>query len=186
MTAHIRVATQADLPAINAIYNYYVLHSTCTYQLEPTPDGERQAWFSRYGPRLPVTVAYAHAPALPDTPPHGPAAPHEPDTGGIIGWASLTPLHERPAYRFTVEDSVYVHPAWHRRGVGRALLADLLRRADELQYRNVIAIISADQEASVALHRQLGFVEAGRLVKVGFKFERWLDVVYLQRARPQP
>jgi L-amino acid N-acyltransferase YncA len=186
MTAEIRRATAADLPAINAIYNYYVLHSTCTYQLEPSTAGERAAWFARHGPRLPVTVSEADPDAVPNATPPGQAAARGPATGRIIGWASLTPLHERPAYRFTVEDSVYVHPDWQRRGAGRALLADILRRADALGYRNVIALISADQEPSVALHRQMGFVEAGRLVKVGFKFERWLDVLYLQRVRPEP
>ncbi len=185
MTFEIRMATATDLPAINAIYNYYVRHSTCTYQLEPSSAREREAWFSRHGPRLPVTVAESSAAdaRAPDASGAAAGAP-VPDTGRILGWASLSPLHERPAYRFTVEDSVYVHPNRLHRGIGRALLADLLRRSDEFGYRNVIASISADQEPSVALHRQLGFVEAGRLVKVGFKFERWLDVLYLQRAAP--
>ena len=171
MSPPIRLATLADLPAINAIYNHYVLHSTCTYQLAPSTDAERQTWFERHGPAHPVTVAIG------------------PD-GGVIGWASISPFLSRPAYRFTVEDSVYVHPDHLHRGIGRALLADLLRRADELGYANVIANISADQEASVKLHRQMGFVEVGHLVKVGFKFDRWLDVVFMQRAhdpaRPTP
>ncbi len=171
MTPLIRPAAPADLPAINALYNHYVLHSTCTYQLAPTTAEERQAWFHRHGPALPVTVAM-----MPGTGDTGGV-----EAGAVVGWASLTPLHERPAYRFTVEDSVYVHPDWHRRGIGRALLADLIRRSDELGYRSIIALISADQEPSVALHRQFGFVEAGRLIKVGFKFDRWLDVLYMQR-----
>jgi L-amino acid N-acyltransferase len=166
MTPDIRLATAADLPAINAIYNHYVLHSTCTYQLAPSTAEERAAWFARHGPAWPVTIA--QTPGTAEAP--------------IIGWASLSPLHERPAYRFTVEDSVYVHPDWQRRGIGRALLADLIRRSDDLGYRNIIALISADQEPSIALHRQFGFVDAGRLLKVGFKFDRWLDVLYMQRA----
>ena len=160
----IRPAVPSDLPAINAIYNHYVLHSTCTYQLAPSTDAERQTWFEQHGPAHPVTVA-----AGPD--------------GRVLGWASISPFLSRPAYRFTVEDSVYVHPDHLRRGIGRALLADLLRRCDDLGYANVIANISADQEPSVRLHRQMGFVEAGRLVKVGFKFDRWLDVVFMQRAK---
>ena len=167
MTPEIRLATAADLPAINAIYNYYVLHSTCTYQLEPSTAQEREAWFGRHGPRLPVTVAEStKADTRPDRANGAETTASVPVTGNIVGWASLSPLHERPAFRFTVEDSVYVHPAWQRRGIGRALLADLLRRSDELGYRNVIASISADQEPSIALHRQFGFVEAGRLVPV--------------------
>jgi phosphinothricin acetyltransferase len=164
MPPPIRPATAADLPAINAIYNHYVLRSTCTYQLTPSTDAERRAWFARHGPAHPVTVAA------------------EPG-GGVLGWASLSPFLSRPAYRFTMEDSVYVHPDHLRRGIGRALLVDLLRRSDELGYASVIANISADQAPSIALHRELGFVEAGRLVKVGFKFERWLDIVFLQRRR---
>jgi L-amino acid N-acyltransferase len=163
MTPAIRLAAAADLPAINDLYNHYVLNSTCTYQLDPTSLPDRQAWFARHGPKLPVTVAEIAG------------------TSTLVGWASLTPLMERPAYRFTVEDSIYVHKDYHRRGIGLALLVDILCRADELRYRNVIAIISADQTPSVALHRNLGFAEVGRLPRVGFKFNRWLDVLYMQR-----
>jgi L-amino acid N-acyltransferase YncA len=170
MTPAIRLATTADLPAINDIYNHYVLHSTCTYQLDPSSLGEREAWFARHGPRLPVTVAEFPCP---------PGAPR------VIGWASITPLMDRPAYRFTVEDSVYVHKDCYRQGVGRALLTDMMRRSDELGYRNILALISADQTPSVALHRALGFVEVGRLPRVGFKFDRWLDVLFMQRQSPQ-
>ena len=160
----IRLAEAGDLPAINAIYNHYVLHSTCTYQLSPSSGEERREWFEKHGPTLPVTVA---------------AAP----SGEILGWGSLNPFHPRPGWRFTVENSVYVHPKKHRQGVGRALLADLLRRSDELAYQSVIAIISADQLPSVAIHQAMGFAEVGRLIKVGYKFERWLDVVYMQRSK---
>src|SRR4029079_3434109 len=91
----------------------------------------------------------------------------------------------RPAYRFTVEDSVYVHADHQRQGLGRALLTDLLQRSDALGYRNVIALISADQTGSVALHRALGFVDAGLLKRVGFKFDRWLAVLHRQRDRQE-
>jgi len=164
MIPPIRPAIAADLPAINIIYNHYVLHSTCTYQLTPSTGAERRAWFDQHSPSHPVMVATG------------------PD-GTVVGWASLSPFLSRPAYQFTVEDSVYVHADHLRRGLGRALLANLLRRSDELGYANVIAIISADQEPSIALHRELGFVVAGRLVNVGFKFDRWLDVVFMQRSR---
>src|SRR5512146_1314220 len=88
---HIRLAIAADLPAVNAIYNHYVLKSTCTYQDEPTTESERIAWFDSHGPQHPVTVAVD-------------------DGGQIVGWGSLSPFRRRSAYRFTVEDSVYVHP----------------------------------------------------------------------------
>ena len=165
MTTQIRLATAADLPAINALYNHYVRHSTCTYQLEPTTPQERQRWFDAHTSRLPVTVVEA------------------PD-GTVIGWASLSTFLGRPAYRFTVENSVYVRHDLHRQGIGRALLADIIRRSDELGYRNILAVISADQEPSMVLHRGMGFVEVGRLLRVGYKFDRWLDVAFLQREHP--
>ena len=163
---HIRLATPQDLPAINAIYNHYVLTSTCTYQDQPTTEQERAAWFASHGPSHPVTVALG-------------------DRGEILGWGSLSPFHPRSAYRFTVENSLYVRHDLHRRGIGRTLLADLLARAAALGHRQVIALISADQDASIRLHHSAGFREAGRLLAVGFKYNRWLDVVYMQYSIPR-
>lgn len=173
MTSSIRLATPADLPAINDIYNYYVLNSTCTYQLDPSTPAQREAWFAHHCPTLPVTVAEIPAPPGIQAPPT------------LVGWASLSYFHERPAYRFTVENSLYVHHAFHRRGIGGALLADLIRRADDLGYRNIIANIDADQTPSIALHRAFGFTQVGHLPRVGYKFDRWLGIVFLQREHPQ-
>lgn len=158
---HIRPATLADLPAINDIYNHYVLHSTCTYQEEPSTADERSAWFAAHGPQYPVTVAEA--------------------SGQVVGWGSLSRFHPRSAYRRTVENSVYVRRDLHRRGIGRALLDDLVGRAASLGHHTILALISADQVPSVTLHRTFGFVEVALLKEVGFKFGRWLDVVYMQR-----
>jgi phosphinothricin acetyltransferase len=156
----VRLATVGDLGAINAIYNHYVLHSTCTYQDEPTTAAERAAWFENRAAIHPVTVAVLN--------------------GEVVGWAALNRFNPRSAYRNTVENSVYVRHDRQRRGIGRGLLVDLLQRAERLGLRQIIALISADQEASVRLHASVGFVEAGRLKEVGYKFGRWLDVVYLQ------
>src|SRR3954471_5337179 len=106
----LRPATAADLPAINDIYNHYVLNSTCTYQEVPEPLAGREAWFARHGPGHPVIVAVDHA-------------------GVVVGWGSLSPYHARSAYRFTVENSVYVCHDQHRKGIVSALLADLIERA---------------------------------------------------------
>jgi phosphinothricin acetyltransferase len=160
LRSSIRPATPADLPAINAIYNYYVLHSTCTYQTEPSTADERTAWFAAHGPEYPVTVIE--------------------DAGEVIGWGSLTRYHARAAYRPTVENSVYIRHDRLARGIGRLLLEDLIERAREIGYHSIIAGISADQEPSVKLHARMGFVKCGHLVEVGWKYGRWLDVIYMQ------
>ena len=158
--SNIRLATEADLPSINEIYNHYVAHSTCTYQEDPSTLDERRAWFAAHGPHHPVTV-------------------YEED-GQVIGWASLSRFHPRSAYRNTVENSVYVRHDLHGRGIGSALLADSIERARELGHRTILALIDADQAASIAVHLKFGFQQVARLRQVGFKFGRWLDVVYLQ------
>ena len=158
--SNIRPATETDLPAINEIYNHYVLHSTCTYQDEPSTPDERRAWFAAHDPLHPVSV-------------------YEQD-GQILGWASLSRFHLRSAYRNTVENSVYVRPALHRRGIGSLLLAHTITQARDLGHRTILALIDADQTASVTLHLKFGFEQVAHLRQVGFKFGRWLDVVYLQ------
>jgi phosphinothricin acetyltransferase len=156
----LRDATVEDLPAVDAIYNHYVTTSTCTYQYEPNPLGARQAWFAGHGPSHPVIVAV--------------------DGDEIIGWGSLSSFREREGYRFTVEDTVYVDHRHHRRGVGRAIVVELIARARRLGHRTIIAGVSAEQTGSVALHQALGFVEVARFREVGFKFDTWLDVIFLQ------
>jgi phosphinothricin acetyltransferase len=154
------LASEADLPAINAIYNHFVLNATCTYQLTPESEESRREWFRRHGDKHPVTVGEF--------------------SGEIVGWGALNLFNPREAYARTVENSVYVHPQWHRRGIGRTLLADLIVRARALGHRTIIAGISADQAASIALHEAHGFVKAGYLREVGHKFGQWLDVATYQ------
>jgi L-amino acid N-acyltransferase YncA len=158
----IRDAGDEDAAAIDAIYNHYVLNATCTWQYAPAPTAdERRAWLRDHDGEHPVTVATLD--------------------GEVVGWGCLSVYNVREGYRFTVENTVYVHPERQRRGIGRALLADLVERARALGHRTIIASISADQDASVALHRAAGFVQVARLEKVGFKFGRWLDCLYLQK-----
>ncbi|MFO1513421.1 MAG: N-acetyltransferase family protein [Verrucomicrobiota bacterium] len=159
-TIALRSATEADLVAINDIYNYYVQHSTCTYQEEPEPIESRRQWFCHHGGQHPVTVAELK--------------------GRVVGWGSLSPYHARSAYRRTVENSVYVHHEHHRCGIGSLLLSDLIARARALSHHAIIAGIDAEQTASVALHTQFHFAKVGCLKQVGFKFGRWLDVIYLE------
>ncbi|HZL78662.1 MAG TPA: GNAT family N-acetyltransferase [Candidatus Limnocylindrales bacterium] len=156
----IRPATEADLEAVNEIYNYYVLHSTCTYQEEPEPMAGRLQWFRHHGEKHPVIVAVLGK--------------------EIVGWGSLSAYHPRSAYRHTVENFVYVHHQHHRRGIGSLVLQDLIQQASRLKHRAIIAGIDATQMASVALHTKFGFEKVGHLKRVGFKFNRWLDVVYME------
>ena len=102
--------------------------------------------------------------------------------GTVAGYAYVTQFRDRDAYRFTAENSIYVHPGHMGRGVGRALLQALLQRASVYGFRTIIAVIGGAEPASIALHAALGFKEAGRLQAVGWKHERWLDSVYMQRA----
>jgi L-amino acid N-acyltransferase YncA len=157
----LRLAATADLSAINEIYNYYVFNSTCTYQEEPETIDARQAWFLAHDGAHPITVA-----VVGDT---------------IVGWGSLSRYHPRSAYRYAVENSVYVRHTHLHRGIGRALLADLIDRARSLGHRTMIAGADAEQTASVALHEAMGFTRVAHLKEVGYKFGRWLDVIYMQR-----
>lgn len=159
-SCQIRPATEADLVAINDIYNHYVLHSTCTYQEEPETIESRHRWFSHHGETHPVIVAAADS--------------------EVIGWGSLSAYHPRSAYRRTVENSVYVHHQHHRKAVGSLLLEELIDRARTLGHRAIIAGIDAEQAASVALHAKFQFEKVGHLKQVGFKFGRWLDVIYME------
>lgn len=156
----IRPASLEDAAAINAIYNHYVAHSTATYQTEPSTLEERLAWFGSHGPAHPIIVAE--------------------QAGEVVGWGALSPFRQRAAYGRTVENSVYIKDGHHRQGLGSSLLADLIQRAKALGHHTIIAGISSDQAASVAIHKKFGFSEAAHLKEVGHKFGGWLDVVYLQ------
>jgi phosphinothricin acetyltransferase len=162
----IRLATALDCPAINDIYNFYVLHSTCTYQTEPETIEARRIWFANHGPTYPVTVAELD--------------------GVVVGWGSLSRFHARAAYAHTVENAVYVHHQYHGRGIGKLILVDLIQRGIALGHHTIVALISGEQTASLRLHEKLGFQNAGMLKEAGFKSDRWLDVVYLQKMLTSP
>jgi L-amino acid N-acyltransferase YncA len=160
----LRLATAADLPAINDLYNYYVANSTTTYDEQPMSAEDRRAWFANRQDVHPVTVVTLDE------------APHT-----IIGYGSLHPFRNKHGYRFTVENSVYVHPDHQGRGIGSAILADLIERAQTLGLRAIVAVIDATQTASLLLHEKHGFKEVGRFPQIGHKFGKWLDVVFLER-----
>ena len=156
----IRCAVAADLPFIAAVMNHYIVASTCTFHLEPRTPEDYAAWFHDRTDAHPVTIA-----AL---------------DGDTAGFAYLLPWRPREAYRRSVEGSVYVHPDRQRRGIGRALLTDLIERARSLGHRTLIGGTCTEAEASRALQRALGFRTVGVLKEVGCKFGRWLDVEHTQ------
>lgn len=163
-TVKIRPAVESDLPAIAAIYDHYVDHSVATFALKYPTNDEWQAWLSEHVGHHPAIVA-----KLGDR---------------LVGWGTLSRWNSRCAYRTTVEDSIYVHPEMHRRGVGRALLASLLDLAAELGHRVVIAQIADHQPASEGLHESFGFRRVGCLKGVGEKFDRRIDVSIFQLNLP--
>lgn len=157
----VRTATREDAAAINDIQNYYVERSTVTFLTRAITLEERFAWFDGHSAAHPITVALAG------------------DT--IIGWGSLGAFRSAPAYGHTSELSVYVHHDWHRRGVGRLIVEDLVDRARALNHRAIVGVCCSEATASIALLEALGFARVGHLPQVGCKFDRWLDIVLVQR-----
>ena len=158
----LRPASLADLGAINTIYNHYVLTSTATYQTTPESGDARLAWFTGRDPVLhPVMVAEID--------------------NEIAAWGSLSPFGKREAFAGTVENSIYVHPDYQRRGLGKMLLMQQLDHAATAGHHTIVAAISGEQTASLTLHRAHGFSEAGRLTEAGRKFGQWLDLIFLQK-----
>lgn len=157
----VRPATTTDLPAINDIYNFYVETSPATFDLEPMSAEWRESWFAERTRRgLPVLVA---------------------DAGGeVAGWNCVSPWSPKAAYSRTVDESIYIADRFRGQGVGRALLSAVLVEARRLDLHVVMAGITACQDASLALHRSLGFVEAGRYAHMGYKLGQWHDVVWMQ------
>jgi phosphinothricin acetyltransferase len=159
----IRDATEADLPRIDAIYNHAILNTVATADYEPWAPGRRQQWWREHieGHLTPVVVA-------------------DVDGRPVAGFAALSLYSQKPGFRFTRENTVYVDPAFHRCGIGRALMAELIDRARAGGLHVILASIEAGNEASIAMHASLGFVLIGREREVVFKFERWLDSVWMQ------
>lgn len=157
----IRLATPDDAGIINDIQNHYILTSTATFHTEALTLEERLVWLRNRTSAHPVTVAHAD--------------------GCIVGWGALEHFRSRPAYQHTVELSVYVHHERHRLGVGRAILADLIKRAGALGHHTLLGCCCGETKAAIALLEAAGFAPVGHLSQVGRKFDHWLDVVFLQR-----
>ena len=157
----VRLATIDDAEAIRAIYNPEVLESTVTFDLVPRTLEDQQQWLDEHSGAHPAVVAV--------------------DGDVVVGYGSLSEYKPRPAYRTSVEDSVYVHRAHQGRGVGRLLLSSLLGLAVDHGFHAVFARIVGGHEASIALHEKCGFDTIGTEREVGRKFGQWLDVVIMER-----
>lgn len=163
MTTAVRDATEADLPAIAALYGREVLTGTATFELEPPSRAEMTARFAAVRAKgLPWLIAEID--------------------GAFAGYAYASPFRPRPAYRYGVEGSIYVEETARGHGVGRLLLQTLIDRVRMMGLRHIIGAISdsATSEASIRLHRALGFRDVGAYRQVGWKFDRWLDVTLMQ------
>ena len=163
----VREARDDDMTQVQTIYAHHVLHGTASFEEEPPALAEMQRRRADVlGRGLPYLVA-------------------EQD-GRVVGYAYATPYRTRSAYRFTIENSVYVDHARPRAGIGRALLSALIERCERGEWQQMIAVIGDSAHASsIGLHASLGFRNVGTLYAVGFKFGRWLDSVLMQRALKQ-
>lgn len=158
----IRPATEQDLPAILAITNHAILHTTASWQTKPHSLEMRAAWLAeRQRAGLPVLVAEAE--------------------GEVAGYGTYGSFRAYEGYALTVEHSVYVEERFQRRGLGQALLAALIDHATEAGMHVMVGVISAENAVSIALHERFGFTVTGRLPEVGRKFDRWLDLVLMQK-----
>ncbi len=158
----VRDATPADLPRILAITNQAIAETTALWTIAPATLETRGAWMAeRRSAGLPVLVAEA---------------------GGVVaGFGSFGPFRPFDGYLHTVEHSLYVDPAWQGRGLGRALLAALMARAQATGKHAMVGGIEAGNAASIRLHQRAGFAECGTLPEVGRKFDRWLDLTFMVR-----
>ena len=158
----LRPSTDDDVPAMVAIYSHHIQHGLGGYAVEPLhPDEIKRRRKAMAKRRMPHLVA---------------------EYGGqVVGYAYAAPFRKRPAYRYTIEHSIYVHPECLRLGIGRRLLPALIGLCTAAGFRQMVAVVDSTNDPSLRLHERFGFERAGVLRSVGFKFGRWTDSVLLQR-----
>lgn len=157
----IRQATSEDLLDILKIYNDAILHTTAVYAYEPQTLENRQAWYEqKMQEGYPILVC-------------------EQDHR-VVGFATFGPFRAWPAYQYSIEHSVYVDAASRKQGIGTALVKEIIAIAKEREYMTLIAGIDAENEKSIAMHKNFGFVHSGTIRKAGFKFNKWLDLAFYQ------
>jgi L-amino acid N-acyltransferase YncA len=159
----IRAVSLDDAKAIADIYAWHVLNGTATFELEPPTADEMGARIAAIlGKKAVFLVAE--------------------EQGQILGYAYATPFRDRPAYQMTCEDSIYLHHEARGHGLGSILLAALIKEAEAIGFRQMMAVAGGGEPASIALHAKHGFEHRGTMQSVGRKFGRWLDTVYMQRS----
>ena len=159
-TFAIRPATNDDVRAIVGIYNWAVNQTFATIDSEPLSTEEAADWWETHARRSRLVVAT--------------------DDSGVIGWARLFPWKHRGID--VVEDLVYVDPVHHGRGIGRALLTELIKQATRLGYRTIVATVATDNRSGLQLHEKLGFESVGTIRNAANKFDRWMDITLMQRS----
>lgn len=162
----IRFATEDDVPEITRIYNWAIETTTATFDMEPKSLEDRLEWFRGRTDDYPVVVATVD--------------------GKVAGWAELKAFGVRKAYRYTVENAIYVDPGVQGKGIGSALLERLIEIAAQKKYHVILALIVGGNECSVRLHTKFGFEQVGVLREVGRKFDTWLDVLALEKTLDLP
>lgn len=163
----LRLATNGDLEAIREIYNHAILHTTAVYSYEPYTHEEIIAWYnSKQEGNFPVIVATQN--------------------DKVTGFVTFGPFRVRPAYKYTVEHSIYVHPDYRRQGIARQLMTRIIDEAIKADKHVLIGGIDAENETSVRFHREFGFEDAGTIKEAGYKFNRWLDLKFMQLTLKTP
>jgi len=159
----IRPSSDKDIVAITAIYRHHVLHGTGTFEIDPpTEEDMTGRWKDIQSKGLPYLVVE--------------------EAGHVLGFAYCNWFKPRPAYRFSAEDSIYMAPQAHRKGLGRALLAELCASAERAGVRKLIAVIGDSANAgSIGVHKALGFRHTGTIASCGWKFDQWLDIVLMEK-----
>ena len=157
----IRFATEQDAKAIVEIYNDAILHTTAVYKYELETLEERLAWLQQKAQdNFPVLVFE--------------------DEGELAGFATYGPFRLYPAYRYTIENSVYVHPNHVRKGIASKLMKALIEHAEHAGYKTIIACIDATNDASIVMHEKFGFTKSGIIENAGYKFDKWLHLALYQ------
>lgn len=160
----IRTSTPEDTTALRDIYNYYIDHSHATFDLEPKSSSERQAWLEQFNTPQHRCLSAVHS------------------DGTILGYACSSQFKAKPAYASSVEVSVYVAPNNQQQGIGQQLYSDLLPLLDSADVHRCYAGIALPNAGSIRLHQQQGFHEVAHLTEVGYKFDRYWDVIWMQRS----